>query len=1105
MVTSHKNHHSLPLSFKFDCKALLQLVQQSHSKDVVKEEQETWDTHSPPIHPPPPASPFLSMIQLPSRERVHTTNEQGNYHDNMAMTDPYHDDTDTSTCNTTRSPIMNASLFTTSTTTSESKQQQQQQSPFPFCSTSSPSSSLSPSNQKGLFFDWKFPKLGPFHVGGTTNNHNNSSNNIHKQQQQHSYTTTIEKNKPIVDSPTGGFLNLLRNKQQQREDSHPNAITSEKNMASSIPSATTTTTTCKKEECYLLVANTSNTIAAQLIYIQADSNLIQEAEDADNNNSNQSIVDSSTFPPPILIWQSKMKLSSTLESCKEEEEEEKDDDVILTTNCTLVLKDFYHHSTSSTISNNNYNNNSSIGTSSVHDAKKLVVQENQAKEEQGGRKVDLEEKNLMYPTNKIRYVVAIVVGTSKGQIFSFQLHIMHDSNSTSSSSSIVSSSPDRSHFNSAIHNNNTDTTSPRHGLYYQLQLPSSIDEMYIEPLLHSCIIEDTTNNSMQRRMNNTNHTRIQSSTLHTTTTAHTFTVPKRKRSRNHFTSHGSILSIQAYYNFQLSYKSKGRDTSSFIWITFTDGTMIRILDTLLFYKRTCLNKKNDNTMHDNALSTNGGIKLIRPSSSSGLINQMYIPCPRSFPTIVSPTLIDDIVDHSFTYDTGVDDDDDDDKKKESLFHGDDYNIIHPWEFFEAISFSKEITKGEGGGDKYHHLPTLLFYSSEDQSINHSSISWTEIPSKENPIYMNRGEHGDTFIDIVKSTSSSILGGTASIAKGVFGGIMGKILSSSSTSALGPASEMDSNSYQHAELEGSTLRRQTNDYDLIPIEVSLATCLYDTPRKVIDLSIDPIGGTLAATADNLGRVQLIDLTTKQVIRIWKNCRDAVCHWMTCNSNDINSMPMLYLVIHSRLRNVVEIYRTRHGPREATIPIQSHDTYLLQCPAFDNENDLSMKCFVVSPRDNFIQSIVLKQAEAQILPRSTMKKLEIFPMVPNVGSESSIQLRLLQQLLTTDITSGFSSDPSTVLDAFKAITAINDTIKAMSILATASVLEDYMGTNGSSFHRSIISHTEMRIDQMKANGAAFTTSNDHLVEISLTVAIHKQVSDVKFKRFFFYGLL
>lgn len=96
-------------------------------------------------------------------------------------------------------------------------------------------------------------------------------------------------------------------------------------------------------------------------------------------------------------------------------------------------------------------------------------------------------------------------------------------------------------------------------------------------------------------------------------------------------------------------------------------------------------------------------------------------------------------------------------------------------------------------------------------------------------------------------------------------------------------------------------------------------IHDAPRQITSVSVDP-NGNLAATIDTLGRALLIDLDTKQVLRIFKGFREASCAWIEIprsNAEKTWQKKILYLVIHSRQRRTVDIYRTRHGPRVHTV--------------------------------------------------------------------------------------------------------------------------------------------------------------------------------------------
>ena len=113
-------------------------------------------------------------------------------------------------------------------------------------------------------------------------------------------------------------------------------------------------------------------------------------------------------------------------------------------------------------------------------------------------------------------------------------------------------------------------------------------------------------------------------------------------------------------------------------------------------------------------------------------------------------------------------------------------------------------------------------------------------------------------------------------------------------------------------------------------------IHDAPRQITSASVDP-DGNLAATTDTLGRILLVDLCTKQVVRVFKGVREASCAWIEIPRPNVTKAwqkkKMLYLAVHSRLRRVVDIYRTRHGPRVHTRQV-GRDAQLIQSVAFDD---------------------------------------------------------------------------------------------------------------------------------------------------------------------------
>lgn len=137
----------------------------------------------------------------------------------------------------------------------------------------------------------------------------------------------------------------------------------------------------------------------------------------------------------------------------------------------------------------------------------------------------------------------------------------------------------------------------------------------------------------------------------------------------------------------------------------------------------------------------------------------------------------------------------------------------------------------------------------------------------------------------------------------------------------------------------------------PILLALESYLSDPKRKIGSISLDPTGH-LAALSDSLGRVILLDVAHKQMLRMWKGYRDAQCVWLWVEptpslssqtpsalprpaSNSIASMAAissrsqegmknesafpLFLVIYAPRRGILEAWHMRHGSRVGILEV------------------------------------------------------------------------------------------------------------------------------------------------------------------------------------------
>nr|CCA17995.1 conserved hypothetical protein [Albugo laibachii Nc14] len=99
--------------------------------------------------------------------------------------------------------------------------------------------------------------------------------------------------------------------------------------------------------------------------------------------------------------------------------------------------------------------------------------------------------------------------------------------------------------------------------------------------------------------------------------------------------------------------------------------------------------------------------------------------------------------------------------------------------------------------------------------------------------------------------------------------------------------------------------------------AIATFTEDSRRRCRMLIVSPCG-RVAALADSLGRVMLVDTWRMIIIRMWKGYRNAQCGWFHGYEGDERTRG-LYLAIYSEQRGTIDVWRARYGPRVASIPI------------------------------------------------------------------------------------------------------------------------------------------------------------------------------------------
>ncbi|CAN6483768.1 unnamed protein product [Victoria cruziana] len=145
--------------------------------------------------------------------------------------------------------------------------------------------------------------------------------------------------------------------------------------------------------------------------------------------------------------------------------------------------------------------------------------------------------------------------------------------------------------------------------------------------------------------------------------------------------------------------------------------------------------------------------------------------------------------------------------------------------------------------------------------------------------------------------------------------------------------------------------------------SVLTCLKDPPRKGEKFALSP-SGSLAAIADSLGRILLLDTQALVVVRQWKGYRDAHCLFMEmlvggdASSSDLpqngksKSDYCLCLAIHAPRKSIVEVWKMRIGPRLLTVQCAKGSKILQPQPKLDSSVSDSSNSSAYMPLEVFL---------------------------------------------------------------------------------------------------------------------------------------------------------
>lgn len=298
----------------------------------------------------------------------------------------------------------------------------------------------------------------------------------------------------------------------------------------------------------------------------------------------------------------------------------------------------------------------------------------------------------------------------------------------------------------------------------------------------------------------------------------------------------------------------------------------------------------------------------------------------------------------------------------------------------------------------------------------------------------------------------------------------------------------------------------------PLELFVQSEFHDVPREIELCTIDP-NGELAAVTDNLGRVLLIELATRQVIRLWKGFRDVTCYWMQTTQNPESQCTklILHLIIHSRQRRVVEVWRVRHGSRMASISV-GRDAKILPSTTFSSSLSKSLAtCYLVHSTvpgtllnqvifldlDDLSNNNSIASKATDSITTSNSKKSS---KVASPSRKGTLNLLHLQQLLSADDSDQYSKED--VHKALHEITSLSELATALDLLAVGSLLEKRLGVQGSSFHTEALIYCQKVLNaamhQRKSRGDTVQT-NPHVQVLSFKIEYHYQVRYTSYRQY------
>lgn len=509
-----------------------------------------------------------------------------------------------------------------------------------------------------------------------------------------------------------------------------------------------------------------------------------------------------------------------------------------------------------------------------------------------------------------------------------------------------------------------------------------------------------------------------------------------------FQPSGGVVTIKPYTII------RDGESVTHVWISFGDGTGLRVHHAGFF--ASVIQKHTESQPNEKSLEEILGDTIVRWQAKLPPLEDtraVLIPMPKYHPSPLAPFPI-----WKKPEINGLQED-------PAVCNG---NLEGLQEFYEAILYCT--------GAMADSFPTLAFYTSEDQ-------------------FEGRIQ-GDSAVEAKEPE----FGGGLSSMLGGFLGIFSA--GSSGVPKEEPVGELEEiPSMELDQLEAWDPAIPFPSINFAPLNLFAGSEIHDPPRQVTHCTVDP-EGDLAAIADTLGRVSLVDLATKQIVRMWKGFRDTSCYWIQTpqptEQQPWQKSKVLYLVIHSRQRKILEIWRARHGPRVKQIQV-NRDAQVINCREI-TPFGLVASCYLAHSNVPFssmnqIERIAVSEDKSvgnvNAVRNRPSKRVEV-SLLPQ---DAVVRLNHMQQLL------GETNVECQSIDVFKAlegIKSLEDLAAALDLIALAPTLEGKMGVEGSSFQKLAVSHCKEKLDDaIQDVGEERAFSNPHVQFLAFKITCYNQV--------------